>query len=59
MGIYKRKHESKKKERKHALDQENEKENDQEKKKVFRSKNTNQFYFPPLKIVCHLSNRPN
>ena len=37
----------KKKERKHALDQ----ENDQEKKKVFRLKNINQFYFQPLIII--------
>ena len=43
--IYKRKQESKKKkERKHALDQ----ENDQEKKKVFRSKIINQFTFNHL-----------
>ena len=47
MGIYKWNQESKKKERKHALDQ----ENDQEKKKVFRLININQFYFQPLIIV--------
>ena len=38
--IYKRKQGSKKKKRKHALDQ--------EKMKVFRFKNINQFYFQPL-----------
>ena len=49
MGIYKRKQESKK-ERKHALHH----ENDQEKKKVFSSKNINRFYFQPLSVViCH------
>ena len=36
-----------KKERKHAFDQ----EKYQEKKKVFRLKNINQFYFQPLIIV--------
>ena len=33
VGIYKRKQESEKKERKHALDQESDHENDQEKRK--------------------------
>ena len=51
MGIYKRKQEIKKKEIKHALDQESEQENDQEEKKVFILKNINQFYFEPLIIV--------
>ena len=47
----KEKKESKKKERKHTLDQVSDKENYQEKKKVFRLKNSNQFYFQPLIIV--------
>ena len=51
MGIYKWKQESKKKRKKHALYQESDQENDQEKKRVFRLKNINQFYFQPLKIV--------
>ena len=36
VGVYKRKQESKKKERNHALDQESDQENDQERKIVFR-----------------------
>ena len=51
VGIYERKKESKKKERKHTLDQVSDKENYQEKKKVFRLKNINQSYFQPLIIV--------
>ena len=52
VGVYKRKQESKKKkERKHALDQESDQENDQGKKKVFRLVNMNHFYFQPLTIV--------
>ena len=43
-----------KKERKHALDQ----ENDQEENKGFRLKNVDKFYFQPLSF-CHLSIRPN
>ena len=39
--------ENKEKERKHTLDQ----ENHQEKKKVFRFEDINQFYFQPLLIV--------
>ena len=44
MGICKRKEESKKKkESKHALDQESDQENDQEKNEVFRLKDIDQF----------------
>ena len=49
-NLYKENEKVRKKERKHALDQ----ENDQEKKKVFRLKNINQFYFQPLGIVSAL-----
>ena len=41
--IFERKQEGKKKDRKHALDQESGQENDQEKKRVFRLKNINQL----------------
>ena len=44
MGIFKRKPGNKKKERKHALDQESEQVNDQEKKKFFGLKNINQNF---------------
>ena len=50
VGIYKRKQESKIKDRKHALDQESGQENDKEKKRVFRLKNINQFQFQPLLV---------
>ena len=43
--------ENKEKERKHTLDQESDQENHQEKKKVFRFEDINQFYFQPLLIV--------
>ena len=50
LEFIKRKQESKKKERKHALDQESDQENDQE-KKAFSFKNLNQFYYQTL-IIC-------
>ena len=58
VGIYKRKQESKKKERKHAVDQENDQEDVKEKKKVFRIKNINQFYFQPpmiISVICRFN----
>ena len=40
-----------KKERKHALDQDSDQVNDQEKGKFLDLKNINQFYFQPLIII--------
>ena len=46
-----------KKERKHALDQDSDQVNDQEKRKFLDLKNINQFYFQPLiiiSVICRL-----